>query len=488
MAGELRLSAGQAVAFYRRLRERASAGLGSPVSLARADNRRWQSPPHIETLDRLLVDVAERRIRRLIVELPPRHGKSSMVSHYFPAWYLLKHPEQRIILASYESDFAASWGRRTRDTVSEFGPRFGVSVRDDSSAAGRWDTAAGGGMVAVGVGAALTGRGANILILDDVVKNQEEADSPTQREKAWSWYQSVAYTRLEPDGAIIIAATRWHHDDLLGRLLREQERGGEQWELLCLPAIAETDDPLGRAEGEALWAERFPLPALEEIRRAVGVHWWASLYQQRPTPREGGLFRWEWIDSNRVMEVPPLSRVVVAVDPALSANAASDMTGIVAVGQARDDQLYVLASLGLHLSPEGWASKALDLLDSWHAERLVIEKNAGGDLIESVIRGVRPTAPLSMVTARTGKAIRAERVALAYETGQAHHLGRLDGLEEELVSFPRGAHDDQLDALVHGATFLLERERVPQWWLMPPRRPPEAELMERELERLLSPW
>jgi hypothetical protein len=207
-----------------------------------------------------------------------------LTSQYFPAWYLGVFPDRRIILASYEADFAASWGRKARDILEEYGPSlFGVGVRRGSSAANRWDLEGKtGGMETAGIGGPITGKGANLLIIDDPVKNPAEALSPLYRQKAWDWYASAAYTRLEPDAAIVVIQTRWHPEDLAGRIVAQASKGGEPFEILNLPALAEQGDILGRQPGEALWPERFPAERLAEIRQTQGERWFVSLYQQRP--------------------------------------------------------------------------------------------------------------------------------------------------------------------------------------------------------------
>lgn len=257
---------------------------------------------HLEMLNRKLVDVAEGRTRRLIVTMAPRHGKSECISKYFPAWYIGRFPERRVILTSYEADFAANWGRKVRDLLDEFGPEyFGVRVRRDSSAANRWDLEGhAGGMVTAGVGGPITGRGADIFICDDPIKNAEEAASEAIRERNKDWWRSTAYTRLEPGGSAVIVCTRWHHDDLAGWLIAGGAGDGDgaasAWEVLNLPALAEDDDPLGREPGEALWPERYDRAALDEIRRSanVGEYFFAAMYQGRPVPKSGGMFKTSW--------------------------------------------------------------------------------------------------------------------------------------------------------------------------------------------------
>lgn len=218
--------------------------------------------------------------------MPPRHAKSTLISHWFGVWYLHLFPERRIILTSYAADYAATWGRRVRNSIVEHGEVLGLSLAGDTTAADAWETEQRGGMVTAGVGGPITGRGADILIVDDPIKNSEEANSATYRDKVWEWWQSTAVTRLEPGAAAIVVMTRWHEDDLAGKLLSDEDSGGE-WELLNLPAIAEKDDVIGRHEGEALWPERYDLAALDNRRLAVGEYVWQSLFQQRPPSLTG---------------------------------------------------------------------------------------------------------------------------------------------------------------------------------------------------------
>ena len=182
---------------------------------------------------------------------------------FLPAWYLGVWPDRRVMLAAYEATFARSWGRKARQVFVEAAcPVFGRGLSGDNSAADDWSTTAGGGMTTAGVGGPMTGRGANLLIIDDPVKNAEEALSQTTRNNHWDWWQSTASTRLEPGGVVIGIMTRWHEDDIFGRLLK----GGGQIRRLTLPALAEHGDPLGRQPGEALWPERYPAAKLEQMR------------------------------------------------------------------------------------------------------------------------------------------------------------------------------------------------------------------------------
>lgn len=252
---------------------------------------------HLLVLNRKLIDIAAGRLFRLMVFMPPQHGKSEMISRFFPAWYLGTFPDRRVILASYEADFASTWGRKARDLLEEHGPSFfGIQVSHSSSAASRWDIERhSGGMVTAGARGAITGKGANLFIIDDPVKNHEQAVSPLYQERNYDWYRSVARTRLRKGAAVIVVMTRWHENDLAGKLLQDAESDGEKWDVLKLSALAKENDPLGRKEGEALCPELHDKEYLQETRRSIGTFWWSALYDQEPSPDEGGIFkRWWW--------------------------------------------------------------------------------------------------------------------------------------------------------------------------------------------------
>lgn len=279
--------------------QRAEYGRLSPAGLAWIlSEGRWHCAPHLELLSNQLMHLAAGRIKRLAVFMPPRHGKSQLCSRYFPAWFFGTHPEKRIIQAGYGNSFAATWGRHTRNAIDEARKLgiFGVQVDPAKSSADEWEIAGHeGGMFCVGIGGGVTGRGADLLTIDDPVKSREEADSFTYREKTWEWYTDDLYTRLHPGARVLLVATRWHYDDLPGRILAH-DAGREAWTVINLPAIAEEDDLLGRAPGAALWPQRYDLAALEDARATLGSYGFAALYQQRPSPREGGMFKRHWFE------------------------------------------------------------------------------------------------------------------------------------------------------------------------------------------------
>lgn len=273
----------------------------TPVGTANlCTQNRFACPPHIELIQRELMECVAGRTKRLMVTLPPRHGKSECVSHWFPVWLLGNFPQMRIMLCSYEASFAASWSRKIRDSLTEAVSLqlYKCGPRADLARADQWETVLGGGVVSAGVGGAITGRGANALIIDDPVKNAEEAHSPTYRQKTWDWYTTTAYTRLEPVGFVVLVMTRWDIDDLGGRILSpdyQAQADIDQWRRIDIPAIAEEDDPLGREPGAALWPDRYPIETLEQQRRVLGTYAFSALYQQRPTLAEGGMFKRQWM-------------------------------------------------------------------------------------------------------------------------------------------------------------------------------------------------
>jgi len=262
-------------------------------------------------------------ISRLTISMPPRHGKSTLASQIFPAWYLGRHPDRSIITATYGQELSDDFGRRVRNFVSDPVHRAifsGFRLADDSTSMRRFNTTQRGSYYAVGRGGALLGRGADLLVIDDPLKDAEEAHSETVRRNLHVWYATVAYTRLQPKAPIVLVQTRWHEDDLAGRMLREYS---ENWEDLCLPAIAETDAEFRRA-GEALWPQKFSLEDLEKIRVEIGGRAFVSLYQQRPAAAEGAMFKRAWWRFYR--ETPVFKRIVQSWDTAFKTGTENDFS------------------------------------------------------------------------------------------------------------------------------------------------------------------
>lgn len=284
----------------------ATLAAASPAGLALYDSQGWwQYAHHLQVLNDYLLRLTRREFRKLMVFMPPRHGKSEMISHYFLAWYLSVFPDHRIILTSYADSLARQFGMAVRDLFLEHGPElWGLEVNQSSAAKDDWNLDGyQGGMRTAGVGGAITGRGADVFVMDDPVKNLEEAFSAVIQERNIGWYRSTARTRLHPDAIQILVMTRWHEADLAGMLLAEQD----DWVVLRLTARAEDEDPLGRSINAPLWPERYGETELNQIEREVGPYVWQAEYQQQPElPASLMFFHRSAIDAGRARCREPL--------------------------------------------------------------------------------------------------------------------------------------------------------------------------------------
>lgn len=311
----------------------------------------------------------------------------------------------------------------------------------------------------------------NCLIVDDPFKGSEDAESQTQRDRVWDWWQSVALTRLEPNGSLVVINTRWNPDDLSGRLL---ETEADEWTVIDLPALAmHEDDPLGREPGEALWPERYNADDLTRIRRGVGERVWWSLYQQQPRPLEGGTWQWSWIVDNRrtreQLRGVDLVRTAVALDPAGGGGSSHDESGIVGGGRDASGHCYLIADRSGRLSADERGRQACLLAIELEADAIIVETNYGGDMArQNVIQAWqqlerdgltegRLMPRIISVNAKQGKRLRAEPIAQLYEQGLVSHVGEFPKLEGQMVTWIPGMESpDRMDAAVHLLTELAD--------------------------------
>lgn len=439
----------------------------------------YQIPPHLGLLSRKLVDVAHGRIDRLMVTMPPRCGKSLLTSQYFPAWYIGVNPDRRVILASNEAGFATGWSRKALASVME-GIIRGVftqcKLNRKKMAAQEWETTAGGGMYAGGIGSPFTGRGANILLIDDPVKNDQDALSPTQRQHAWDWYQSTMTTRLEPGGAVILVMTRWNEDDLGGRILSSAFNDPEEiarWECINLPAFAHEDDLLGRPLGEPLWPARFSKEEWERKRAGMPAFWWSALYDQEPKPREGSLFQRGWL-GQFVDDRPKHATAVRYWDR--GATTKGDYTSGVRVSKDADGIYYIEHVARFKKTPLGCEKEIRALAeDDGHSVKIFMEQepgSAGVDTISTYSRQVLSGFSFRGRRVTGSKEARADAVASQAEVGNVRIVRgdwNHDYIEEMIGFGPGCKYDDQVDA-TSGA--FRELSRMPRRRVT--RKPPGA--------------
>lgn len=451
-------------------RKLTATDLDSPAKLGALTLRGWKTPPHLREINRRLRSLSHRGNGRLQVWMPPRHGKSLLISQFFPAWYLLVYPWKRVILTSYEADFAAQWGGKVRDLVTAWGPDFGIALRGDSKASDRWEIAThGGGMQTAGIGGPILGKGADLFILDDVCKNAQEALSPTWRAKAWDWLTSTAYTRLEPGASVVNVEHRWHTEDVAGQQV-EKEPG--IWDVLRLPALAEENDPLGRRVGDPLWPERYSVDALHKMRD-LAPSWFAALYQQRPLNLEGGFFK--GLEKIEVCPAAPLptaftQRVRFWDLAATEAQAGADPDWTVGVlmGKHKDGSFWVLDVVRDRLGPKGVRRLIRQTAEADGREvpvRLEREGGASGKIAaDSIVTDELVGWPAGSVRPQGSKAERAEPWGSQIEAGNVRFFAApwVRPFLAEHQGFPSGDHDDQVDA-ASGAFSELSKPQIRIW-------------------------
>lgn len=437
-----------------------------------------------EQLDR----VERGEIDRLMLLVPPRHGKSELASRNFPAFYLGRHPHRQFISASATGPLAEDFGRDVRNIINdaEYRVLFKTRLAEDSQAKGRWNTSEGGSYYSVGVNAAIMGRGAHVFMIDDPFGTMADARSETSRRNVWNWYTGTVYNRLEENGAIVLINHRMHEDDLTGMLLAQQAAGGDRWEVVELKPDMEG--------GVALWPEKYSINALKRIRRNTTPSDWSALYLQNPTPDEGTYFKDDWLRAYD--KAPPRETLAIygASDYAVT-DSGGDFTVHVVIGLDPAGRMYLLDLWRGQTQGDIWIDAFCDLVLRWKplgwAEETGQIKAAIGPFLERRMRERHAYVTREQFPTRGDKAVRAQsirgRMALEglYVPVNAAWYPAFRG---ELLSFPAGKHDDQVDALglvgqlldlmitrqrPHGAQPLRGADKMTMqeaWKLAAPRR------------------
>lgn len=473
----------------------------------------WVHEDICRRLEKFSQEVQEEKSPRLMILMPPRHGKSEIASRMFPAWHLGRFPDHEIISCSYNVGLTMTFSRKVKEAIGDpsYTSVFDTRLKADQQSTEEWGVAeARGGYVAAGVGGGITGKGAHILIIDDPIKNAEEADSADIREKLWDWYGSTAYTRLAPGGGVLVIQTWWHDDDLAGRLqlamkeADDEDVDTDRFVIVKYPAVAEADEYLDEAtdlivydappeqgrllrkKGEPLHPERYTERMLAKIKKTLPNRWWSALYQQNPVPDDGGYFT---KDQFRRAGLPQKRKchAFVSVDFAISEKKMNDYTVISAGLQDENDVLHVAEVLRFKTGDSLFiADSIINVCNRWHNPSLLLGVEDGQiwrsmaalfqrRVIERVKNGTAVGyVPIEVLKPLTDKLTRARALQARMQQGLVSFNAEGDWYDTarmEMLRFPAGVHDDIVDSLAWMAQLVvgkgaprLGRERAPKSW------------------------
>lgn len=419
------------------------------LSFCLGQNPEFKIGKHHREIAKILEKVERGEIKRLIINMPPRHSKSYTCNYMFPLWLLGKHPNKNIISVSYSQELAQDFGRKIRNQMNseKYQRAFpGITLAEDSKSAAKFSTNKGGDYFALGAGGSITGRGADLIIMDDLIKNHQEARSKTSRDFLREWYSSTLRTRLMPNGAIVLIMTRWSIDDIAGWLM-EKDQG--EWEVISLPAIDEDNNPL--------WPEQFSLDDLERIRREVGTAVFNSLYQQNPAPDEGVIIKKEWL---RFYDVrPEINEVIISWDTTFKDTDSSDYCVGCVLGKSKgSEKIYLLEVIRSRMDFNKARANMKLLSNKYPGSVTLIEEAANGHALLQALMNEIPY--MIGIKATDSKESRIMAIAPAIESGQILFPNPetdsvINECLNELVTFPKGKHDDFCDALSQGIIRLI---------------------------------
>lgn len=444
----------------------------------------WVHKQIAKRLELFSLQVAHKLSPRLAIFMPPRHGKSQLASKHFPAWHLGHFPTHEVISSSYSGSLALGFSRAVKEAIKDptYHNIFDTQLHPEIQASDGWMTTDGGGFTPAGVGGAITGKGAHIAIIDDPVKNREEAESQVVRQSIKDWYTSTLYTRLAPGGGVLLILTRWHDDDLAGWLLEQDRKGeGDKWEVIKYPAIA-TQDEEYRKKGEALHPVRYPVEALKRIQRAVGPRDWPALYQQDPVADEGAYFDKSMFKYYSDVELPPMERMTFYTcwDLAIGKSEANDFTVGATFGIDERDRIFLVDIQRGRWDGYEIVEKILDVQVAWRSEITGIERGqismALGPFLQQRIteRRVYDLNLEALNPGRRDKEARARPLQGLMRQGRVffpQNAPWFQDLYNEFLRFPSGIHDDIVDACAWFGQLLTslvtpapEKEPVKKSW------------------------
>jgi len=445
-----------------------------PGGLARLAYPTWMYGPHLKYLEDLVLKIASGKSLFICLSLPPRHGKTVFVSRVLTAWFLGRFPEKRVMLVTHTMNFSRTQSRHARNILATYGKQvFDMQLARDVKSAAEWDVDGhAGGMEALGAGSAIQGKGADLMILDDLVKGMEMARNHTLLEKQWEWFGADVYPRLEPGGSIIIPMTRWSSMDIIGCIERAQKEEGtfEEFEIVNIPALATKSDVLGRLPGQALFPARFSEEALLKKKARMDDSWWEALYQGNPIPAKGNIVNPDWLKPYDVE--PPRSffeMIVISADTASKETELADYSAIGVFG-IKEGRYYLLDLIREKMAYPLLVETMRSLNTVWFPDVIVIEdKGSGTSLIQDLQKPLVGT-PLTniwpMQTGNDNKVLRMQAETPQLRAGVLlipKEASWLDDLKNELRSFPRG-HKDQADMISQFLKFVrLHQGGVKMW-------------------------
>ena len=410
------------------------------------------SGKHHQIMAEAFERVASGQLKRLIINMPPRHTKSEFASYLLPAWFLGKYPEKKIIQTAHTAELAVGFGRKVRNLVQSeaYGKVFETKLSSDSKAAGRWNTHLGGDYFAIGVGGAVTGKGADLLIIDDPHSEQEaKQGNPAVFDSVYEWYTSGPRQRLQPGGAIIIVMTRWSKRDLTGQILKNAEKDGvNEWEVIDFPAILPSGTPL--------WPGFWKKEELEALRAELPVSKWEAQYQQNPTSEEGAIVKRDQWQIWEKADPPPCDYVIQSWDTAFEKNNRADYSACTTWGVFQHPNkngdlrpnIILLDAFKQRMEFPELKKKAFDMWQEWNPDTLLIEKRAAGAPLIYEMRKIG--IPLSEYTPGKGndKIARVNAISDLFASGVVWcpETRWADEVMEEMASFPNGDHDDLVDS------------------------------------------
>ena len=417
---------------------------------------------HHRILSNLLMEIAAGRKDRVCVNIPPRHGKSQLVSIYFPAWFLGKFPNKKVMMVSHTTDLAVDFGRKVRNIVDSAAYKQifpTVNLAADSKSAGRWNTNVGGEYYACGIGSSIAGRGADLLLVDDPHSEQDVINGNFDVfDKAYEWFTYGARTRLMPQGKVAIIQTRWHLDDLTGRVVKDMamNAGSDQYEVVEFPAIIDTITKLGAPAQKALWPEFYDLPALLRTKASMPLFQWNAQYQQNPTSEEASVVKREWWKIWTKEDPPRCEYLIMSLDAAAEAHNRADFTALTTWGVFNNEEagayhIILLNSIKKRIEFPELKALALEEYKEWEPDAFIVEKKSNGVPLFQELR--RQGIPLQEYTPHRGsgdKLARLNSVADIVMSGLVWvpETRWAEELVEEIAGFPFSSHDDLVDSTV----------------------------------------